>query len=43
MVKAKVAGIEVLVAIIFGIGGRGHSKEHIAETARLLNLINPEQ
>jgi radical SAM superfamily enzyme YgiQ (UPF0313 family) len=43
MAKAKAAGIEILVSIIFGIGGKERSREHIVETTRLLNLMKPEQ
>lgn len=43
MAKAKAAGIEVLVSIIFGIGGKERSREHIVETTRLLNRMQPEQ
>lgn len=43
MAKAKAAGIEVLASIIFGIGGRERSKEHITETVRLLNILKPEE
>lgn len=43
MAKAKTAGIEVLVSVIFGIGGKERSREHIVETTRLLNLMAPEQ
>lgn len=43
MAKAKAAGIEVLVSIIFGIGGKERSREHIVETTRLLNIMKPEQ
>ena len=43
MAKAKSAGIHILVSIIFGIGGRERSREHIVETTRLLNLMEPEQ
>ena len=43
MEKAKAAGIEVLVSIIFGIGGQERSREHIVETTRLLNIMKPEQ
>ena len=41
--KAKAAGIEILVSIIFGIGGNKRSKEHITESTRLLNFMEPEQ
>lgn len=43
MAKAKAVGIEVLVSIIFGIGGKERSKKHIVETTRLLNILKPEQ
>ena len=43
MAKAKAAGIEILVSIIFGIGGKKRSREHIVETTRLLNHMEPEQ
>ncbi len=41
--KAKAAGIDILVSIIFGIGGTDRSREHIVETTRLLNIMKPEQ
>lgn len=43
MAKAKAAGLDVLASIIFGIGGKERSKEHIVETTRLLNILQPEQ
>ena len=43
MANAKSAGIDVLVSIIFGIGGKERSREHIVETTRLLNLMKPEE
>lgn len=43
MKKAKAAGIEVLISIIFGIGGKERSKEHIIETTELLNILQPEE
>ena len=43
MAKAKAAGIEVLASIIFGIGGKERSREHIVETTRLLNVLQPEE
>ena len=43
MALAKEAGIEMLLSFIFGLGGREHSKEHIVETTKLLNLMQPEQ
>jgi len=43
MARAKAAGIDILVSIIFGIGGKERSREHIVETTRLLNKLKPEQ
>jgi radical SAM superfamily enzyme YgiQ (UPF0313 family) len=43
MAKAKAADIDILVSIIFGIGGKERSREHIVETTRLLNTMKPEQ
>ncbi len=43
MAHAKAAGIEVLISIIFGIGGRKRSREHIVETTKLLNILQPEE
>lgn len=43
MAKAKAGGIEVLASIIFGIGGKEGSRQHIEATARLLNQMKPEQ
>jgi len=43
MEKAKAAGIDVLVSIIFGIGGKERSREHIVATTKLLNIMKPEQ
>lgn len=43
MGKAKAAGIEVLLSIIFGIGGKERSMEHRVETSRLLNILQPEE
>ena len=43
MSRAKAAGIDILVSIIFGIGGAEHSREHMVETTRLLNRMEPEE
>ena len=43
MAKAKAAGIDILVSIIFGIGGKERSRKHIVETTKLLNIMKPEQ
>lgn len=43
MAKAKAAGIDILVSVILGIGGKEHSRVHIVETTRLLNLMKPEE
>ncbi len=42
MAKAKAAGIDILVSIIFGIGGKERAREHIVETTKLLNRMAPE-
>lgn len=41
--KAKGAGIRVLASFIFGLGGKYRSKEHIQETVKLLNILQPEE
>ena len=43
MKNAKDAGIDVLLSFIFGLGGIERSKEHIVETTKLLNLLEPEE
>ena len=43
MAKAKGAGIDILVSIIFGIGSKEKSRKHIAETTKLLNIMRPEK
>jgi radical SAM superfamily enzyme YgiQ (UPF0313 family) len=43
MAKAKASGIEVLISIIFGIGGKERSRQHITETTSLLNIMKPEE
>lgn len=43
MAHAKAAGIEVLISIIFGIGGKDRSTIHAQETTRLLNILRPEE
>ncbi len=43
MEHAKAAGIEVLLSIIYGLGGKYRSKEHIEETVKILNIMKPEQ
>jgi len=43
MAKAKAAGIDVLISIIFGIGGKERSRKHSVETTKLLNIMEPEQ
>jgi len=40
--KARKAGFPLSVTVILGLGGRSGSKRHIAETARILNDIQPE-
>ena len=43
MAKAKAAGIEILASVIFGLGSAERSAEHIAETVKLLNALQPEE
>ncbi len=43
MSQAKAAGLAVHNSIIFGLGGREHSKEHIEATAKLLQQLRPEE
>jgi len=43
MARAKAAGIEMLLSFILGLGGKERSREHMVETTRLLNLMQPEQ
>jgi radical SAM superfamily enzyme YgiQ (UPF0313 family) len=43
MAHAKAAGIDVLISIIFGIGGNKRSTIHIVETTNLLNVLQPEE
>ena len=43
MDKAKAAGIRVLLSFILGLGGKDRSHEHIVETTRLLNIMQPEE
>ncbi|MBT8359360.1 MAG: hypothetical protein HKP41_22345 [Desulfobacterales bacterium] len=33
----------MLISIIFGIGGKGRSIEHIVEITKLLNILQPEE
>lgn len=41
--KAKAAGIKVLASFIFGLGGKYRSREHMQETVKLLNIIQPKE
>lgn len=43
MAHAKAAGIEVLISINLGIGGKERSREHIVATTELLNALQPEE
>ena len=43
MDKAKAAGVRVLLCFILGLGGKERSHEHIVETTRLLNIMQPEE
>ncbi len=43
MARAKEAGLAVHSSLIFGLGGRAHSQQHIEATAALLNELRPEE
>lgn len=43
MSHAKAAGLAVHNSIIFGLGGREHSRQHIEMTTDLLNRLKPEE
>ena len=40
--KLKSAGIRQSITVILGLGGRGLSTIHIEDTAKVLNLMDPE-
>lgn len=40
--RAKESGISLSEYVILGLGGRGMWREHAAETAKVLNQINPD-
>ncbi|GEM79788.1 B12-binding domain-containing radical SAM protein [Vibrio superstes] len=40
---AKQAGMKMMTFVIMGLGGKELSEVHAIETARLLNLINPDE
>lgn len=40
-IRARHAGMSIMVFVILGLGGGEHSHEHVAETANVLNNINP--
>ncbi|WP_153913024.1 radical SAM protein [Shewanella sp. TC10] len=40
---AKAAGMKMMVFVILGLGGKELSVQHVTETAKLLNQINPEE
>lgn len=42
MALAKEAGIKVLASFIFGLGGKTRSQQHIIETTKLLNIMQPD-
>lgn len=39
--RAREAGMSIMVFVILGLGGKGLSELHIRETAHVLNTINP--
>jgi radical SAM superfamily enzyme YgiQ (UPF0313 family) len=40
--KAKQAGMSLMVFVIFGLGGKELSHHHVNETANVLNQVNPD-
>jgi hypothetical protein len=40
---AKQAGMKMMTFIILGLGGKELSEQHVNETAKVLNQINPEE
>jgi len=42
LVKAKKAGIKLSVMILSGLGGKTYSQQHAENSARVVNLIQPE-
>ena len=41
--NAKAAGVEVLISIIFEIGGKERSREHAVATTKLLSILQLEE
>jgi radical SAM superfamily enzyme YgiQ (UPF0313 family) len=42
LAKAKEAGIKISAMILNGLGGKKYSRQHAANSARLINLVEPE-
>ncbi len=42
LLKAKEAGIKLSVMILNGVGGKKYSKQHAVNSARVLNVIQPD-
>jgi radical SAM superfamily enzyme YgiQ (UPF0313 family) len=42
LLKAKLAGIKLSVMILNGLGGLAYSQQHAENTARLVNIVQPE-
>lgn len=40
--KIKAAGIQLSVIAMLGVGGLKHSKDHVEQTAKMINRISPE-
>ena len=40
--KAKDAGFVISCMVILGLGGRSHSSEHVADTAKILSAVSPD-
>lgn len=42
LIKAKKAGIKISVMILTGLGGKKYSKPHAIDSAKLINVIQPD-
>ncbi|WP_261817226.1 radical SAM protein [Vibrio gallicus] len=40
---AKAAGMQMMVFVLLGLGGKALSKQHVSETAAVLNAIQPDE
>jgi len=42
LLKAKKAGIKLSIMILNGLGGKNYSQQHASDSAKIINLIQPE-